>query len=376
MNNREMSVLVVDDDDISVDILSTLLGEQGYKVLIASNGPDARRIAQLEQPGIILLDVFMAGEDGFEVCQKLKQSSTTADIPVVFISGMTDLDSRIKGLAVGGIDYISKPFHVDEVLARVKNYLKLRHAYLRVIEEQANRLQQIQDAQQAILVKPEHLPSANFGVTYQPVAEAGGDFYDVFEISSSVYGYFLADISGHDLGASFATSALKALIRQNSSPLYTPDETIRMINSVLMSIFSDGQHLTAAYVCVDQTKSLLYLVNAAHLPVLFFPQESEPIWLEADGDVLGVFESAQFNCQKIQISGGERFFIYSDGLLESFEGNKRTREQGMVELLEFAKDSRKLEIQKAVDKISEQMFLDGREMEDDVILLGVEIPSF
>lgn len=78
----------------------------------------------------------------------------------------------------------------------------------------------------------------------------------------------MADISGHDLGVSFATSALKALMRQNTSPLYSSEETLRMVNSVLLSIFTEGQHTTVVYAGVNLEKSELYMVNAAHPPVL------------------------------------------------------------------------------------------------------------
>jgi len=370
---QEMSVLVVDDNIVNVRLLQSMLERHGYRVLTADNGLVAREIAQKELPGIILLDVLMPGEDGFVTCAKLKQSAATADIPVIFISALDDSTSVVKGLSFGGIDYITKPFVQEEVLARVKNYLKLRHTNLRVIEEQANRLQQIQDAQQAILVKPDDIPEAHFGIYYLPIMEAGGDFYDVFKIRPGLFGYFVADISGHDLSASYATSALKALIRQNSSPLYSPQETFRMVNSVLLSIFTDGQHLTAAYVCLDRSKSMLSLVNAAHLPVLLLPRQGEARWLKPDGDILGIFDTAHFNCREIEISGDERFFIFSDGLLESFEGESRNREQGMAELLEYAMSTRNLAIQEATEEIVKLMFGGDREVEDDVVLLGVDI---
>ncbi len=373
MNNKEMSVLVVDDKELNVMMLTEMLKGQGYQVLTANSGPEARDIAVKEQPGIILLDIMMPEEDGFETCRKLKQNATTADIPVIFISALSDTRDIVKGLTVGGIDYIAKPFQMAEVQARVRNYLRLRHTYLRVIEEQANRLRQIQDAQQAILVRPDDLPQANFGIVYRPILEAGGDFYDVFQVGSNVTGYFVADISGHDLGASFATSALKALMRQNASPLYSPEETLRMVNSVLLTIFADGQHLTGAYVSLDRHKSELYLVNAAHPPVLFIPKEGEPSWLEAEGDVLGVFDTAQFNNRSISVSEGERFYIYSDGLLESFDGQTRTREQGMADLYQCAMKTKGLPIQEAATEIVRLMFGDDRSMEDDVVLLGVDI---
>jgi phosphoserine phosphatase RsbU/P len=373
MINNEMSVLVVDDAAVNVILLESILAKTGYTVYTADNGPSGRKIALEKKPGIILLDVMMPDEDGFETCRKLKQNALTADIPVIFISAMNDSESIVKGLTVGGLDYIRKPFNREEVLARVKNYLKLHHSYQRVIEEQANRLRQIQHAQQSILVHPENLPEANFGIVYQPILEAGGDFYDVFKLNDHVFGYFVADISGHDLGASYATSALKALIRQNSSLLYTPDETIRIVNSILLSIFSDGQHLTGVYLCLDKKEALLHIVNAAHLPILFLEANGKYKWLEADGDVLGAFDTAHFACQSINISSGDRFFVYSDGLLESFEPNPRSREQGKKELVEFALKTRNFEIQKATEDIVQQMVTEKHVAEDDVVLLGVDI---
>jgi len=141
----------------------------------------------------------------------------------------------------------------------------------------------------------------------------------------------------------------------------------------LLSILSGGQHLTAVYICLDHNKSVLHLVNAAHLPVLFMPKKGEPQWLSVDGDVLGAFNDAHFSCQSFPLSGGERFFAFSDGLLESFEGQARSREQGMRELSNFAIKTRALEIQEAATEITRLMFEHGRRKEDDVVLLGVDV---
>jgi len=368
-----MSVLVVDDAPQNIMLLQVILESEGYTVLTADNGPQAREIAHREKPGIILLDIMMPGENGFETCTKLKQSAVTADIPVIFISSLNDSKNIIEGLTVGGIDYISKPFNQDEVLARVKNYLKLRNHYLTVIDEQAARLRQVQDAQQSILIQPDDLPAAKFGIIYEPVLEAGGDFYDVFEINPGAFGYCAADISGHDLGASFATSALKALLRQNASPLHTPDETFRMMNSVLLTIFAEGQHLTAVFAVLNRNTNLLQLVNAAHLPMLYLPAGKEPEWLDTPGDILGVFESALFTSRTIQVAQGDRFFLFTDGLLESFRERTRNRETGKAELFAYAVKTRTTPVQQAVTDIFRQMFADNRKREDDVVLLGVDI---
>lgn len=370
---NEISVLIIDDAAVNLILLESILKKNGYEVFKANNGADGREIAKKERPGIILLDVMMPDEDGFETCQKLKQDSSTADIPVIFISSLNDSSSIVKGLTIGGIDYIRKPFQREEVLARVKNYLRLHYTYQRVIEEQASRLKQIQDAQQAILTDPDDFPEARFSIHYNPILEAGGDFYDVFEISADVYGYFVGDISGHDLSASYATSALKALICQNASPLYSPDETLRVVNSVLLSIFSPGQHMTAAYVTIDRKTSTLSYVNAGHLPVLYLSEKGDMQWLEGEGDILGAFSSAVYQLYTVKVEKGSRVFIFSDGLLESFDGRARSREEGMKELAEFAIKTQSFDLRDAIQKISKLMFEGNRKIEDDIVLLGIDI---
>jgi len=208
-------ILIIDDELINIKVLESLLQKEGYLTLSATSGPEGRQLAQRKMPDLILLDIMMKNEDGFETCTKLKEDIKTTDIPIIFISAAGDMSTKIKGLNMGAVDYITKPFEKEEVLARTRIHLKLSLVYRSIIEEQTKRLKLIEDAQQAILVQPDDLPGANFAVTYFPFHEAGGDFYDVFSVVEDIYGYFVADISGHDLGVSFTTSALKALLKQS-----------------------------------------------------------------------------------------------------------------------------------------------------------------
>jgi sigma-B regulation protein RsbU (phosphoserine phosphatase) len=373
MSEREITILVIEDEPFSRDLLVNILARQGFKVLLADCGEKGREIAGLEIPHLILLDINMPGEDGFETCKKLKLQKNTSDIPIIFVSGVEDVKSKVKGLTIGGWDYITKPYQAAEVEARVKNCLKLRFAYQQVISEQAQRLQQMHEAQQAILVNPAEIPEANFAVYYLPVLEAGGDFYDVFAIAKGIYGYLVADISGHDLSASFATSALKALVRQNSSILYAPNETVHIINQILTSIFQEGQHLTAVYAALNRVHNVLAVVNAGHLPLLFMPQQGEPYWVEANSDILGIFVDAFFETRTISVSAGDRFYLFSDGLVESFIEPQRTRTQGMDKFRQAAILSRQLNITEATAAIIKAFSPAGHTFDDDVLLLGVDI---
>ncbi len=366
-------VLVVDDVIFNIQLLQNILEGMGLSVLTAMSGPECRRLAEEEQPDLILLDIMMPNEDGFETCRLLKSNGATADLPVIFISALDDSENKVKGLTLGGWDYICKPFNRAEVQARVTNYLRLQSAYKQVIEEQARRLNQIKDAQQAILVLPSSLPDAKFGVHYVPIHEAGGDFYDVFQISDDLFGYFIADISGHDLGASFATSALKALIRQNSSQLYAPDETIRTINKILLSLFTDGQHLTAVYAILDKKNMTLSLINAAHPPLLYQPKEGDQLWIQANSGVIGIFPDVVFSKQVLPVHEGDRFFLFTDGLIEAFSGQHPGREEGLKRLLPLCAAARELPCQEAVDTVVAAMFADHPPPEDDVLLLAFDV---
>ena len=111
-------ILIVDDEPLNIRLLDIVLKKNGYRTLSCTSGPEARALAAEHSPDLILLDVLMPGEDGYATCELLKQQSLTSEIPVIFISALTDTSSKVRGLEVGGVDFISKPFEKAEVLAR------------------------------------------------------------------------------------------------------------------------------------------------------------------------------------------------------------------------------------------------------------------
>lgn len=119
-------VLLVDDNQTNLKILFRTLSGLDCRLLVARNGEDAVRIAQSELPTVVLLDVMMPGMDGFETCQRLKSDPRTRDAAVIFLSALTDVSDKVRGLEEGAADYIIKPFFPDEVVARVKLQLTLR----------------------------------------------------------------------------------------------------------------------------------------------------------------------------------------------------------------------------------------------------------
>jgi signal transduction histidine kinase len=120
------NILIVDDKSDNLRLLSDILTGEGYKARKVLAGIYALDAAQLDPPDLILLDIMMPGMDGYEVCQKLKADPQTQDIPVIFLSALDDIGDKVKAFSVGGVDYITKPFQKEEVLARVKAHLQIQ----------------------------------------------------------------------------------------------------------------------------------------------------------------------------------------------------------------------------------------------------------
>jgi len=120
-------ILVVDDMSFNLKILTTVLDNGNFKTLVAKNGESALEIIKLTRPHLILLDIIMPGINGYEVCERLKANPKTEDIPIIFITALSEIADKVKGFKLGAVDYITKPFQREEVLARVKTHLHLSH---------------------------------------------------------------------------------------------------------------------------------------------------------------------------------------------------------------------------------------------------------
>ncbi|HBE19656.1 MAG TPA: hybrid sensor histidine kinase/response regulator [Cyanobacteria bacterium UBA11149] len=154
INNYKSNILVVDDTPANLRLLVGILTEKGYKVRPVPNGELALSAAKGIPPDLILLDIMMPGIDGYQVCTQLKADETTKDIPVIFISAISDVVDKVKGFAVGGVDYITKPFHIEEVLARVETHLSicyLQRSLKTKNDELSQALQQLKNTQNHLI---------------------------------------------------------------------------------------------------------------------------------------------------------------------------------------------------------------------------------
>ncbi|MEJ2406987.1 MAG: response regulator [Candidatus Thiodiazotropha sp.] len=149
-------ILAVDDTPASLRLLTDILSAEGYLVRSAINGELALNAAIAQPPRLILLDVNMPGMDGFEVCNRIKQEPNLRDVPVIFVSAYSDVTDKLKGFEIGGVDYVTKPFQRDELLARVHTHLQLynlTHHLEELVEQRTRSLAQSEERLNKTLLK-------------------------------------------------------------------------------------------------------------------------------------------------------------------------------------------------------------------------------
>ena len=213
-------ILAIDDTPENLALLSQMLTEKNYKVRSVTKGSTAIRGAKAVPPDLILLDVKMPEMNGYEVCQQLKSDDRTKDIPIIFISALGDVFDKVKAFQVGGVDYITKPFQVEEVLARLDTHLTIRNLQLKLEAQNSQLQQEIADKTAA-----EDKFAKAFRACPNPIAIATYESGQVLEINKSflqMSGYDAAEIIDRNLEQIYSGSAY-SVYKQALSKLDTQD---------------------------------------------------------------------------------------------------------------------------------------------------------
>jgi sigma-B regulation protein RsbU (phosphoserine phosphatase) len=362
-------ILVVDDDVTTNRMIQGILARAGFRTACAFDVAGALAGLREQQPDLVLLDVGLPDGSGYDVCRTLHAGTGAGHTPVLFISANDDIAAKVQGFESGGVDYITKPLAGAEIIARVSTHLRLKQAYERIAELQAEQIQRLAGAQEALMPAPQDYPEAGFHTALDQVLKAGGDFYDVIPVGDQMFDYVVADASGHDLSVSFWTAALKTLVGEYASPASAPRDIVHAINNSLCRILPEGMYFTLIYGRLNRRVNRLTLVSAGHPPALVLERQKSVLTaISQEGDVAGAFADATFAVTEIGVRRGDRFFLYSDGLIEL----NGPREAGIRQLSDACLRFRDEPLAQSLQSIRRTV-LDGAVAQDDTLLLGVDV---
>jgi sigma-B regulation protein RsbU (phosphoserine phosphatase) len=278
-------------------------------------------------PNLILMDIRMAQMDGFQVCKRLKTDKRFRDIPVIFISALHDIQDKIKAFEVGGVDYITKPFRVEEVLARIEIHLTLRQLQERLQDanEKLQRELHLAGKMQMSLLPREFpkIPGWQISATLNPAREMSGDFYEIFKLENDLLGILVADVVDKGVEAALLMVLSWSLLRTyTAEDSLNPETVLRKVNERLIQDTGKQQYVTVFYGVLNPNTGELIYSNAGHnRPYIINANNKEKIRkLSTTGIPLGLDEKQTWEQIKTTIDFGDIFILFTDGIPDARNG--------------------------------------------------------
>jgi sigma-B regulation protein RsbU (phosphoserine phosphatase) len=333
---------------------------------------------QAEPPDLILLDIRMPEMDGYQVCAHLKSDAQTCDIPIIFISALDATQDKVRAFEAGGVDYVTKPFQFEEVLARVETHLALRRLQKKLQDANQKMEQELAlagEVQASFL--PRHLPDVpgwQLAVTLKPSRETSGDYYDVCLLPNGRVGILVADVVDKGAGAALFMALSWTLIRTYATEYPTrPERVLSAVNRRILEDTDANQFVTIFYGILDPVTGTLVYCNAGHCPpYLIHAQDNSPVRvLPRTGMALGVAQEVTWKQETVQLDPGCVLVLYSDGITEA--RNDQGTFFGEHQLLEFVTANLEHPAQRVHDALLAALddFVGDTPQFDDVVLMVV-----
>ncbi len=369
-------ILIVDDTAANLRLLSQMLSERGHNVRAVTSGERALASACLSPPDLILLDIKMPEMDGYEVCERLKADARTHDVPVIFISALDELRDKVRAFSVGGVDYVTKPFQLEEVLARVQTHLALRRLQEQLEStnrKMARELELAGEVQAGFLPsKLPDIPGWQLAVMLRSARETSGDFFDVNLMPDGKLGLLIADVVDKGVGAALYMALSWSLIRTYAAEYPNqPERVLGAANQRILTDTSTEQFVSVFYGILDPGTGRLTYCNAGHLPPYLLAAENgrqaQP--LSPTGMVLGVEKGESWGQASVELRPGDVLVLYTDGITDALdERGAFFDEHRLLDVVRANRGRSAQEIKAAVLEAVRQ-FTDDAPQLDDIALM-------
>lgn len=335
MDERKIKILAVDDNVVNIKVLSQFLLKQDYEVIAAESGEEAIEKFKADAPDIILMDIMMEGMNGLEATAKIKALAVDTWIPVIFMSALASEEDKIKGLDIGGDDYITKPIEFNILGAKLKAVQRIAGIQSK-LSETMSELQQYKLAEEReqemayelmeSLFDTGQLEGHDFHVWHIPASRFSGDLI-VAEKNSDNRLYILhADSTGHGLTAALPLLPVSQTFYHMAQNGYSIGQIAKSMNKQLKSIMPINRFVAVTLLLVDYDNNVLEVWNGGN-PAVFVVNENKEIVNSFNSNhlALGIMPDEIFDSKTefMSCEGNNAVVMYSDGLIEaeSKDGN-------------------------------------------------------
>ncbi len=374
-NLSDSRVLIVDDVKDNIDVLVNALRDE-YKLSVALDGTAALRSIEKQLPDLVLLDIMMPGLDGYEVCRQLRAREATRELPVMFLSALEDVKDKAHGFEVGGNDYLTKPFELLEVKARVRSLLKAKAYADAVRDAMARDLRIAREIQMGILPADPAALTRGTGLdvhaVIEPARQVGGDLYEVLRVSDTRVVVALGDVSGKGIPAALFMAVAVTVLRTLARQIEKPDEILRRLNDELVEQNPRGMFVTLQCLVFDTKERRVLCAGAGHHELAVLSPNGPPrLMCKSTGRPIGLMPANHIECETIALEPGDTFVLYSDGVSEAM--NARDDLYGEERFLATLAAHRDATLPDMLSHVLTDVraFADGAKQSDDITMLAV-----
>jgi sigma-B regulation protein RsbU (phosphoserine phosphatase) len=371
----ESRVLIVDDIRTNVDILVAALDGE-FKLSVALDGQQALDAVRRNPPDLVLLDIVMPGLDGYEVCRRLRAAEATRELPIMFLSSLEDAKDKAHGFEVGGNDYLTKPFEVLEVRARVRSLLKAK-AYADAVRAAAERdLRIAREIQTGLLPADIEAQVAGTGLdvhaVLEPAQQVGGDLFEVRRLHDGRLLVAVGDVSGKGIPAALFMAVTMTILRAMARQGCTPEQILRQLNDELLEQNPRGMFVTLQVMVFDPAARRVTCASAGHHGAVRLSPGGPPrIAFTSSGRVLGLMPADGAGSETEAFEPGDTFVLFTDGVSEAFDRNGDLF--GDDRLLAHLADRSGQSARETTEGVADAVhrFAAGAKQSDDITVLAV-----
>ncbi|MFY9176885.1 MAG: fused response regulator/phosphatase [Caldicoprobacterales bacterium] len=372
------NILIADDMLLNRKLIKRALEQKidNVNFLEVDNGNKALEYIFKGVVDIVILDLIMPGKNGFEVIKEVKSLEEYRDIPIIVNSAMDEIDIIQQALELGATDYFTKPLTMQQMQivlpVKVKNALK-SYEQKRLLLEMNQRMKEqlkVATALQNILIdESKSLPGVEMIGKYIPSSELSGDFYECIQIKDEVW-IFIADVSGHGVAAAMISSMMKVMFKNLVTQHSTPAGVLREMNSTFYNI-THGTYYITAFIGLIKDDLLIYANGGHPYPIMVDTQENKVFMLENNGFIIGIVNDYEYPMHSIKMKSGDYIVMYTDGLLEPEESEKRMKScDDLLTYFEGRRDMIKQDPALLLDSIVKDFGKDtSHTLKDDVAIM-------